>query len=178
MATKISIQDYQFNSEKTDEKLRRLMDDLRRIVRSYNDLVDEFTTLKNTPHTDVSPHELAGTDGIGASHTVSGLTAGQVLIADSATDAVFRKLRFTDIDQTDFGSPTNGDVIKYLDGYYVLGPVTVSLESGTGIVIAGSTISVDASELDHGSLLGLGDDDHPQYLLKSSVYKHFLFMGA
>lgn len=39
--------------------------------------------------------------------------------------------------------------------------------AGDGLDASGSTLVVDLSELDHGSLGGLGDDDHPQYPLRS-----------
>jgi len=178
MAQKITIQDLQFNGKETDGKLRRLMDDLRLLGSAYNKLVDELTTLTNSTTDAVAPHVLATESGLGADHTVSGLTAKDVLIADSATAARFRQLTFNDLAQTAFDTPVNGDVIKYLDGYYVLGAVSVSISGGHGITIAGTTISVNESQLDHGSLSGLGDNDHPQYLLKTSYYKHFLLMGA
>jgi hypothetical protein len=43
-------------------------------------------------HPTVTTHELASTSGLGTYHTVSGLTAGQFLIATSATGAAFQSL--------------------------------------------------------------------------------------
>lgn len=42
-------------------------------------------------------HSLAGTAALGSAHTVSGLTAGQVLRATGATTARFMELDYTDI---------------------------------------------------------------------------------
>lgn len=62
-----------------------------------------------------------------------------------------------------------GYIVKRSDGTFA----ARTLQEGTGIDITNPTgeagdpvISVDLSELsiDHGSLVGLGDDDHPQYL--------------
>jgi len=39
------------------------------------------------------------------------------------------------------------------------------LEVGAGLTIADTVLSVSAAGVDHGGLAGLGDDDHPQYLL-------------
>jgi hypothetical protein len=41
---------------------------------------------------DMLAHELASTSALGTFHTVSGLTAGQVLRATSATNAAFAQL--------------------------------------------------------------------------------------
>ena len=38
---------------------------------------------------------------------------------------------------------------------------------GTGITLTGTTFSTTDSEIDHGQLAGLSDDDHPQYALLS-----------
>lgn len=35
---------------------------------------------------------------------------------------------------------------------------------GTGLTVSGTTIATDDSAIDHGSLFGLVDDDHPQYV--------------
>lgn len=46
---------------------------------------------------------------------------------------------------------------------------------------AWATITFDLSTLEHGALAGLGNDDHPQYLLRADTrdyMRHFMFMGA
>lgn len=188
MISKINITDLQFSgTDQNAEKLRRLMDDLRKIARGFNDVVDQLNTL-STSSTGTTAHVLATTTKLGPEHTVSGLAVSQVLIADSPTDALFRKLRFTDIDGTDFGSPLNGDVIRYVDGYFVYSSLpgfasitdpggdailtwSGTLDSlswrlpGAGIGMSAGSLYVIAGGIDHGELSGLGDDDHPQYAL-------------
>lgn len=50
-----------------------------------------------------------------------------------------------------------------------LGQIDISdntnLAAGTGIDLTGDTLSTNDSEIDHGSLAGLTDDDHTQYAL-------------
>lgn len=61
-----------------------------------------------TPTTPGSPggHVLASTSGLGASHTVSGLTAGQVLRATAAANAQFMRLTAADVDPGTFPAGT------------------------------------------------------------------------
>ena len=66
-------------------------------------------------------HELATTSGLGADHTTSGLTAGQVLRATSATAAAFQAIADADLPSTisrDSESVAAGDVSGSLSGGY------------------------------------------------------------
>lgn len=58
--------------------------------------------------TTVGPHVLADTSGLGPSHTTSGLTARQVLIATAATTALFRILEAADIPNLATSKITSG----------------------------------------------------------------------
>ena len=61
---------------------------------------------------DLAVHVLADISGLGASHTVSGLTTRQVLIATGVTTALFRALQDADIPATHAGSAHHA---KYTD---------------------------------------------------------------
>lgn len=166
MTNKISIGDLQFNGQTdTEQKLRRLMDDLRKLQSAVNSLIDEVVTLSDAPAAD-DQHVLATTSGLGPEHTVSGLTSGQALVAASATSALFRQLLLTDLGNTDLGSPQQNFVITFVNGY------------PTWAAVPTPAVVIDPSTIDHGELAGLADDDHPQYELRGSFAKHFLMMGA
>lgn len=95
-------------------------------------------------------HVLATTAGIGAQHTVSGLTAGQVLRAFSATDVRFESLPFSNLaGALAYGQlPTGG-------GTWANGG-TLSITGGV-TTVAGltSTAPVSATILDSGSATDL-----------------------
>lgn len=167
MSQKVNITDLQFSPNvPVDEKLRRLMDDLRAMANSVNSLVDEVAPLLVPSTTSVPKHVLATTSDLGPSHTVSGLVAGQVIVAASATLALFRKLNLTDLGDTDLSAPTNLDVIQFVDGFATWRPVDALVPP------------IDPSTIDHGLLAGLLDDDHPQYAMRNDYTQQFLLMGA
>lgn len=167
MISKVEALDLQFTgSTDTEQKLRRLMDSLRKTQRALNSLIDSVSTLSSVDPAAISDHVLASTSGLGAHHTVAGLTAGQVLIASSPNNAKFRAFQLTDIVGTDLGSPANLDIIQYLDGYPTWRPLPTF------------TATVDTTTIDHGDLLGLADDDHPQYQLRGQYSRNFLLMGT
>lgn len=132
MLSKLNLNlDIQFGQRFDGEKARRLVDELRRLQLSVNSIVDELNTLAEevanpTPPT-TAVHELADTGGLGPEHTVSGLTAGQVLVAIGDTAAAFRKLQLgqlADVDPTSISSANEGDVMQLHNGYWSARPVT------------------------------------------------------
>jgi hypothetical protein len=109
-------------------------------------------------------HVLATTSGLGADHTVSGLTAGYVLRASGATAAAFAQLQHGDI-----GGITAND---HHNQVHVLATAsglgadhTVSgLTAGQVLRASGATVAAFAV-LDHSELSGLTTGDpHTQYV--------------
>lgn len=95
-----------------------------------------------------SAHVLASTTGLGADHTVSGLTAGQVLRATGATTAAFQSLSASDIPSLDASKITTGTfnisriptitaakggtgLTSYTAGNYINAATTTSLQQRT-----------------------------------------------
>lgn len=116
--------DIQADPAYNQQKLSALIQQLQLIESSVNQLVQAVNALQSAETDTVPPHELAGTDGLGPSHTVSGLTAGQVLLAVSATVAEFAQLKLSqlaDMSNSVF-APSNGDVLTWQDGYYQMKP--------------------------------------------------------
>ena len=126
---------------------------------------NELSTIgANDHHNQV--HALVGSD-----HTASGLTAGWALRASGATTFAWAQLQHTDLgavtaDQHHAGfigledsagtavTPAADDHIQLLTGNTILG-----IAAGTNTL----TLTVNQANIDHGSVAGLGDDDHPQY---------------
>jgi hypothetical protein len=86
-------------------------------------------------------HVIATTSGLGSNHTVSGLTAGQVLRALSATDAAFAQLGHSDLSGLTTGDPHTQYLLKA--GGTITGNVTVS----ASITIDGVDISAHAADV-------------------------------
>jgi len=97
-------------------------------------------------------HVLAGTSSLGADHTVSGLTAGQVLIATGATTALFRAL-------------TDGDI-----------PSAIGVQAGT---LSVSTVNADGPPHTH-AVTTSSDPGAAASILASDVngYLRLVRMGA
>jgi ribosomal protein L27 len=94
-------------------------------------------------------HALASTSGLGADHTVSGLTAGQVLRATSATTAAFASLQATDL-------PSH--VIATNVG---LGSQhTISGATAGHVLRASGATAAAFAQLQHSDLGGVGANDH------------------
>lgn len=189
---KVGSVDIQFGDTYDKVKLNRLVESLTQTIGAVNQLALQASATPSTPTT-VPKHELADQFGTGPSHTVAGLVAGQVVVAESAVSAHFAALEFGQIAQTDAGtfeSPAQGSVIAFVNGYWSAVPNALGLADpgsdavvmwdttvgagagglawglpGTGIKLMSGTIAVDDSQLVHGHLLGLLADDHPQYAL-------------
>jgi hypothetical protein len=201
MAGKTQLQklgqiDLQFDATYDSVKLNRLVDELRQTEQALNTLITTVADL--TPSGGggtVAKHELAGTDGIGAVHTVNGLTKGDTLIAISSTNVAFGKLKFDYLEQVDpagFEAPEEGFVISFNNGYWSAIPNNGGIDladpgtnavlmwnedagnyawalPGVGIALQPGQIAVDDHELVHGHLQGLLADDHPQYALLAAA---------
>lgn len=153
MTNKVTVSDLQFNGQTdTEQKLRRLMDDLRTMQRALNNLLGTVDDLEVTAgEGGVEEHVLATLTGLGPEHTLQGMAEGMVLITNASDNALFRKLLLTDLDQTDLGSPAEDEVITFVDGYPTWAPIPEQ------------TFTVDPSTINHGDLADLTQDDHPQY---------------
>jgi hypothetical protein len=192
---KVGSLDIQFGADYDQVKANQLVQSLQQTIGAVNTLANEVSTLETGSSSGVAKHELAGETGLGPVHTVSGLTAGQVLVATSPTVAEFATLKFGQLAQTDagtFAAPAQGDVIAFISGYWSAVPFSTSLGlanpgsdalvmwdvlanagaggltwamPGTGIKFMSGSIRVDDTQLVHGHLLGLLADDHPQYAL-------------
>lgn len=93
-------------------------------------------------------HVLATTTALGGDHTVSGLTAGQVLRATGSSTARFQAIQSGDLPAIDHGG-LSGLADDDHTQYYNATRHTKAVH--------------DALGMDHGSLSGLTDDDHSQY---------------
>lgn len=191
---KVGSLDIQFGSSYDQAKANQLVQSLEQIGRAVNALANQ--AVAPTPPT-VAVHELADQTGLGIDHTVAGLQAGQVLVAESSITAHFGFLTFGQLAQTDpgsFAAAVNGDIIAFVNGYWSAVPNTLGLVNpgadavlfwdvtanagvggltwalpGTGIKFSPGSISVDDTQLHHGDLQGLLADDHPQYALVVDV---------
>lgn len=122
----IALPDIQFTGDVSLEKLRRLNDEFKRVGRVINSIIGELNTLINADAPGVSAHVLATDSGLGAEHTVSGLSSGQVLKAIGTDAALFGYLTFQEMYQTDpasFVGVEHGDVLQFWDGYYSMRPL-------------------------------------------------------
>lgn len=193
---KVGSLDVQFSKDWDSVKGNQVVQSLQQVISTVNLLANAATT--PTPP-GIPLHVLATQAGLGVDHEVSGLEAGQVLMAIAANEAAFRFLSFGQIAGTDSGTfvaPSNGDVISFVDGYWSaipasegLGLANPGIEAllmyeptanagagglvwaipGSGITMAPGQVSVNDFQLVHGHLLGLLADDHPQYALVADV---------
>lgn len=129
-------------------------------------------------------HVLATTSALGGDHTVSGLTAGQVLRATGSSTARFQAIQSSDLPAIDHGALTglaDDDHTQYLqkstlttvgDIYVHNGSAVTRLGKGTNgqVLTVNTSTATDlewatpsAGVTDHGALTGLADDDHTQY---------------
>lgn len=116
---KVSLTTVQFNSNDIPSilaSLRRFVQDMLSAEKALNALIGVVAT--PSAENETLPHVLATTAGLDADHTVSGLTAGQVLRAISATDAAFAKLGLGDLAQFDINDPAQNQLIQFIDGYW------------------------------------------------------------
>lgn len=188
---KVGSLDIQFGPQFDPVKANQVVQSLQQVISAVRTLGNEITGGGGT--TPVFVHELANQSGLGVDHTVAGLQANQVLVAQSATTAHFAFLDFGQMARTDAGTflaPANGSVIAFINGYWTAIPNSLGLANpgadalvmwdplanagagglewalqGVGISLVSGTLSVDDTQLTHGHLLGLAANDHPQYAL-------------
>lgn len=147
-------------TDATASSLRRLAQDLQTVERALNQLISLGNTAVD-PSTKVPPHVLATTSGLDVDHTVTGLTAGQVLKAISAVNAAFEKLKFSELQLSDISdNPSNGQILQFVDGFWT--NVNASeVEGITGATNVGSGIgkvflSISGTTLQFRSIQGVG----------------------
>jgi hypothetical protein len=181
---KLKTSDLQFRA-KGEEKLRRLNEELALARRTINQVIDVLASAESSGA--LGEHVLATVEGLGESHTVSDLSPGMILTAISDVEAAFRFFTLDDLSDVDVDGALDGDLLRRSGGSWVAASVpglnltdpgsdfivfwNESIDDldfltlGTGLVISGGMLVLDASALDHGGLAGLTDDDHPQYPL-------------
>lgn len=99
-------------------------------------------------------HVLASTSGLGADHTVSGLTAGQVLRASSATTAAFAQLAHGDL--SGIGTNTHTQIDTHIDTADIhVAHSGVSILAGDGLT-GGGDLSANRSLALASSVAGNG----------------------
>jgi hypothetical protein len=113
-------------------------------VLTYNASTGEWEpTAPGSP----GAHVLATTAGLGASHTTSGLTAGQVLRATAADAAAFQAIQDADIPATHSGSAHHGAVTIGADGEHSLATQVLSGVAATAAQ-AGHATAAQITKLD------------------------------
>lgn len=134
MTQPVPVTTLQFNEgDATSAKLRRLVQDLVTAEQALNSLISAANSTVS-PDDTVPKHVLANTAGLGADHTASGLTVGQVLKAISATNAAFSQLKFSDLAGSDVSdAPSDGEFMQFIDGYWVASAAPPGGSSGANI---------------------------------------------
>ena len=189
---KVGSLDIQFGPEFDKDKANQLVQSLQKVISALNALV--LSQSQPAPAAGVAKHELADTTGLGPAHTVSGLSAGEVIVATSPASAHFDFLEFGQLKHADagtFAAPVNGDVIAFINGYWSAVPNTFGLANpgidavilwdvtanggaggltwalpGSAIAYSPGRIGVDPTQIDHSVLENLtAGYPHPQYLL-------------
>lgn len=114
----LNLTDIQFSGKTdTDQKLRRLVQDLQAAERAINTLLNEVAQLESSGG-DVGPFLLANPE-LTDTFTVENLTPGAVLKALTATSAAFAKLSINDLSNVFIEMPGNGQVLTYVDGEWI-----------------------------------------------------------
>ncbi|MBK8188816.1 MAG: hypothetical protein IPK79_00015 [Vampirovibrionales bacterium] len=104
-------------------------------------------------------HVLATTSGLGADHTVSGLTAGQVLRASGATAAVFAQLQHSDLGGITANDHHNQSHVLATASGLGADHTVSGLTAGQVLRASGATAAVFA-QLQHSDLGGITADQH------------------
>lgn len=115
MTTQLKITDIQFTgADVTNQKLRRLVDDLIAAENAVNALLKSVASTTNT-----SGSTLLADPALTSAFSVSGLAAGEVLQALSATSAAFAKLSLGSLAGVSLSKPVTGQVLTYENGSWV-----------------------------------------------------------
>jgi hypothetical protein len=184
--TRVGNLDIQFQQNWDMTKGNQLVQSLQQTIAAVNSANVAIAALQaiDTSGTVKAPILLATTAELGPDMEVSGLSAGEVLIATGATGAAFGQLKFGELAGTDpasFAAAAEGDVIIFHDGYWTAMPDPSSglglgdpgqnalvmwnevgeaftwaiPAAGGGIKLTAGAIAVDATQLDHSKLEGL-----------------------
>jgi hypothetical protein len=191
MARALPLLDIQFGDKYEPEKMRRIAEELRRAQRALNALTSEFT--QDVDSGLVAEHALVGPE-----HSVSGLQPGLVIKAISAEEVTFTTLLLDELGDVETEGVLAGQVLTRIAGGYGFSsiPDLSSLADpggnrlvwwddsvdhldyliiGDGLVVAGGELQVAVSSVDHGTLGGLSNDDHPQY---AGIAQDEMIVGA
>lgn len=120
--------DIQFTPDFDYVKANQLVQSLQQVIGAVRTLALQAAT--PAPAVGVPRHELADASGLGPDHTVTGLQAGQVLLAQSPSTAHFDFLTFAQLADTDpgtFAAPVNGEVLMFVNGYWSAMPIDTAL---------------------------------------------------
>jgi hypothetical protein len=184
--SKVGSLDIQFGPNWDMAKGNQLVQSLQQTISAVNSATTAIAALQASSGKGgvTAPILLATTTQLGPNMSVSGLTAGQVLIATGATTAAFGSLEFgqlAGVDEGSFADPAEGDVIAFHDGFWTamadpssgLGladPGQNALvmwnetgkafawaipAAGGGIKLMAGAISVNAAQINHALLQGL-----------------------
>jgi hypothetical protein len=184
--TRVGSLDIQFQQNWDMTKGNQLVQSVQQTISAVNNAATAIAAIQEAGAggTVTTKIVLATTVGLGPQMSVSGLTAGQVLIATAPNNAAFAQLQFGQIAKTDpvsFATAVEGDVIMLHNGFWVAMPnpsaglglsdpganamvmwneaghafVWAIPAAGGAIKLTAGAIAVDASQLDHSKLKGL-----------------------
>lgn len=122
----------------------------------------ELAALTDTGMMHAQVHELASASGLGADHTVSGLTAGHVLRATGATSAAFAAIQDADLPSTIVRTSRQVLAGNGLTGGGNLGS-DVTLTVGAGTLISVSTSQVSIASGSAYQYIGTGSGATPSW---------------
>ena len=128
-AVKAGNFDIQFGPTYDSVKMNRLIEKLQQLVTAVNSISTTATAAATqTP----IKYVLATDSGLGPYMTVSGVIAGQVLLATSPTTAEFASYTVSfgglaGVDAATFENPSQDDVIAFINGYWSAVPPLVPL---------------------------------------------------
>lgn len=154
--TRVGNVDIQFQPQWDFVKGNQLVQSLQQVVQQVNRNTAAIADLQTAGGgSSVAVHVLASTAGLGVDHSVSGLTAGQVLVAASASNALFRQLALQDLAVTDGPSiiaATEGEVLTYHNGFWA-----AKMPTPLGLGDPGSFAVVEWNETAHAFAWALPD---------------------
>jgi hypothetical protein len=154
----LTLTDIQFTgNDATDAKLRRLVQDMIVAEKAINSLLNSVSTL--TSESSSGSSTLFANPDLQAAFEVEGLTAGEVLIALSATSAAFAKLKLAQLADVAVGGITDGEVLTYSYGEWTNMPLPETSGGATAENIgtgAGPFAGIEAGVLAFKSISGDG----------------------
>jgi len=149
--------DIQFSGKGvTDQKLRRLVQDLQTAQATINTLIQTIATLSSA--NEEQAMLLATVSGLGPDFYVKGLTAGQVLKAISATNAAFQRLNLTDLGDVSETNPVDGQVLTRFHNEWINAPAPTGGSTSAENIGTGSPVyaGILGGELAFKSIAGDG----------------------